>query len=77
MSSKNLHFKIYIISTILLDLLDETEGDTRFKNKLRFHINKTISELEKVTETLTTNEANQFVNKIWTSVEEQLKELDE
>jgi len=74
---KNLHLKIYIISTILLDLLDETEGDTRFKNKLRFHINKTIKELEKITETSTTNEANQLINKIWTSVEEQLKVLDE
>ena len=74
---KHLHFKIYIISTILLDLLDQTEGDTRFKNKLRFHINKTIKELEKITETYTTNEANQLVNKIWTSIEEQLKELDE
>ncbi len=74
---KHLHFKIYIISTILLDLLDQTEGDTGFKNKLRFHINKTIKELEKITETYTTNEANQLVNKIWTSIEEQLKELDE
>lgn len=74
---KHLHFKIYIISTMLLDLLDQTEGDTRFKNKLRFHINKTIKELEKITETYTTNEANQLVNKIWTSIEEQLKELDE
>jgi len=74
---KNLHFKIYIISTVLLDLLDETEGDTRFKNKLRFHINKTIKELEKITETYTTNQANQLVNEIWTSIEEQLKVLDE
>jgi hypothetical protein len=74
---KNLHFKIYIISTVLLDLLDETEGDTRFKNKLRFHINKTIKELEKITETSTTNQASQLVNEIWTSIEEQLKVLDE
>jgi len=74
---KNLHFKIYIISTVLLDLLDETEGDTRFKNKLRFHINKTIKELEKITETSTSNQASQLVNEIWTSIEEQLKVLDE
>ena len=73
---KNLHLKIYIVSTALLDLLDETEGDTRFKNKLRFHINKTIKELEKITGNYSNNETNELVNKVWTAVEEKLKELD-
>jgi hypothetical protein len=73
---KNLHLKIYIVSTALLDLLDETEGDTRFKNKLKFHINKTIKELEKITGNYSNNETNELVNKVWTAVEEKLKELD-
>ena len=73
---KHLHLKIYIISTVLLDLLDETQGDTRFKNKLKFHINKTIKELEKITENYSNNETNELVNKVWTAVEETLKELD-
>ena len=73
---KNLHLKIYIISTVLLDLLDETEGDTIFKNKLKFHINKTIKELEKITGNYSNDETNQLVNKVWTAVEDKLKELN-
>lgn len=73
---KHLHLKIYIISTVLLDLLDETQGDTRFKHKLKFHINKTIKELERITENYSNDETSELVTKVWTAVEEKLKVLD-
>jgi len=69
---KHIHLKIYIISTVLLDLLDETDGDTRFKHKLRYNINRTIEELEKITKHYSNDETNQLVCKIWNVVEKEL-----
>lgn len=45
---EHLELKIYVVSTMLLDLLDETAGNTQFKHKLKFNINRTIAELEKL-----------------------------
>jgi len=36
---RQLEVKLFVTSMLLQELLDETEGDTRFKHKLRFHIN--------------------------------------
>ena len=41
---KFVDFKIYTVATVLIDLLDQTEGNSAYKHKLKFHINKTIKE---------------------------------
>jgi|TARA_R110002012_G_scaffold316838_2_gene532377 hypothetical protein len=45
---RQLEVKLFVTSMLLQELLDETEGDTRFKHKLRFHINGLQKELDKV-----------------------------
>tara|TARA_B100002019_G_scaffold241027_1_gene216874 strand:+ start:774 stop:1040 length:267 start_codon:yes stop_codon:yes gene_type:complete len=43
-----LEVKLFVTSLLLQELLDQTEGDTRFKHKLRHHINGMQNELDKV-----------------------------
>ena len=45
---KNLEVKIFVTAVTLLELLDETEGDTKFKNKLRYHLNGVEKEINKI-----------------------------
>ena len=45
---RQLEVKLFDTSLLLQELLDETEGNTRFKHKLRFHINGMQKELDKV-----------------------------
>ena len=45
---RQLEVKLFVTSLLLQELLDETEGNTRFKHKLRFHINGMQKELDKV-----------------------------
>ena len=44
----DLEVKIFVVSMILQELLDETEGQTKFKNKTRYHINGLQKELDKL-----------------------------
>lgn len=43
---EHLDIKIFVTSMLLLELLDETEGESKFKHKLKFHINGTVKQLE-------------------------------
>lgn len=43
-----LEVKLFLTSGVLLELLDETEGQSRFKHKLRHHITGLQKELDKV-----------------------------
>ena len=43
-----LEVKLFVTSMLLQELLDETGSNTRFKHKLRFHINGLQKELDKV-----------------------------
>jgi hypothetical protein len=45
---KNLEVKIFVTAVTLLELLDETDGDTKFKNKLRYHLNGVEKEINKI-----------------------------
>tara|TARA_R110000737_G_C14607741_1_gene490401 strand:- start:689 stop:931 length:243 start_codon:yes stop_codon:yes gene_type:complete len=66
----NLELKIYVVATLLLDLLDETAGDTQFKHKLKFSINRTTEELEKLTNVNFDNdEVSLFVTNAWAALE--------
>ena len=71
--SENLEVKIYIVSTMLLDLLDESKGETFFKHRLKNNINKTITELEKITEeSMENNETSLFISNVWRDLENSL-----
>lgn len=43
-----LDLKIFVTSILLLELLDETVGQSKFKHKLRYHINGTTAQLEHI-----------------------------
>lgn len=45
---RQLEVKLFVTSMLLQELLDETQGETRFKHQLRFHINRLQSELDRV-----------------------------
>ena len=45
---ENLEVKIFALSNLLQEYLDETEGETKFKNKTRFHIRGLQDQLDKL-----------------------------
>ena len=45
---RQLEVKLFVTSMLLQELLDETQGETRFKHKLKFHISGLQNELDKV-----------------------------
>ena len=45
---RQLEVKLFITSMLLQELLDETQGETRFKHKLKHHINGLQQQLDKV-----------------------------
>ena len=45
---QQLEVKLFVTSMLLQELLDETQGETRFKHQLRFHINRLQKELDRV-----------------------------
>ena len=45
---RQLEVKLFVTSMLLQELLDETQGETRFKHKLKFHINGLQRELDKI-----------------------------
>ena len=45
---RQLEVKLFVTSMLLQELLDETQGETRFKHKVKFHINGLQQQLGKV-----------------------------
>jgi hypothetical protein len=45
---RQLEVKLFVTSMLLQELLDETQGNTRFKYKLKHHISGLQNELDKV-----------------------------
>lgn len=45
---RQLEVKLFVTSMLLQELLDETQGETRFKHKLKHHISGLQRELDKV-----------------------------
>ena len=44
----NLELKIYVVSSLLQELLDETDSDTRYKYRLKQTINRLQKELDQM-----------------------------
>ena len=76
---KNLEVKIFVAATLLLHLLDETDGNTKFKHKMRHHVNGTITGLEGLLEvSMDNNDVSLMITKSLISLEESInKELTE
>jgi len=47
-TTPQLEVKLFVTSMLLQELLDETQGNTRFKYKLKHHISGLQNELDKV-----------------------------
>lgn len=47
-TTPQLEIKLFVTSMLLQELLDETQGETRFKHKLKHHISGLQNELDKV-----------------------------
>ena len=45
---RQLEVKLFVTSMLLQELLDETQGETRFKHKLKHHISGMQQQLDKV-----------------------------
>ena len=45
---QQLEVKLFVTSLLLQELLDETQGETRFKHKLKHHISGMQQQLDKV-----------------------------
>ena len=45
---RQLEVKLFVTSMLLQELLDETQGETRFKHKMKHHINGLQYQLDKV-----------------------------
>jgi len=74
----NLEIKIFVTSMLLQELLDETEGDSRFKHKTRFHINGLQKELDKVlTEPIDTDELSLYLSRASQALEDTLNEIND
>ena len=59
---------------LLQELLDETEGDSRFKHKVKFHIKGLQKELDKVlSEPIDTDELSLYLTEASKALEDSLK----
>jgi hypothetical protein len=57
-----LEVKIFVVSMLLQELLDETKGNNRFKHQLKFHVGRVQTELDKLlTVTLEDDNLSMFI----------------
>ena len=70
---ENLEVKIFALSNLLQEYLDETEGVTKFKNKTRFHIRGLQEQLTKLnTVKIEQDEVSLLVSKAVNALEKSL-----
>lgn len=68
-----LEVKLFVTSMLLQELLDETDGNTKFKHKLKFHIRGMQCELDKVLSViLNDNELSLFITNAISALEESI-----
>jgi len=75
---RQLEVKLFVTSMLLQEYLDETQGETRFKHKLKHHINGLQKELDKVLGVTIDNTLSLFISDAMNSLEETItNRLDE
>ena len=71
---RQLEVKLFVTSMLLQELLDETQGETRFKHKLKFHINGLQRELDKVLSVnMQDDSLNIFINDAVAALEQSIE----
>ena len=73
---RQLEVKLFVTSMLLQELLDETQGETRFKHQLRFHINRLQNELDRVLSVNMQDESlSKFITQAVGSLEDTIDKL--
>jgi len=73
---RQLEVKLFVVSMLLQELLDETVGETRYKHQLRFHIKRVQTELDKIVSvTLEDEELSKFVTNAVGALEKSIDDL--
>ena len=67
---KQLEVKLFVTSMLLQEYLDETQGETRFKQKVKYHINGLQKELDKVLGVTVDNTLSLFISDAMNSLEQ-------
>lgn len=66
----NLEVKIFVVSLLLQELIDQTYGDTRFKHQLKFHLRETQKSLDQILSVkYDSNELSLFISKATEALE--------
>ena len=72
----NLEMKIFICSMMLQELLDETEGNSRYKHNLKYYIKSLQKELDiLLDEPIESDALGLCINKASTALENALKQV--
>lgn len=69
---RQLEVKLFVTACLLQELLDETQGETRFKHKMKFHINGLQKELDKVLGVTMDNTLSLFLADAGNALEESI-----
>lgn len=73
---KQLEIKIFVVSMLLQELLDETQNETWFKHNVKFHIKKTQAELDKLlTVNLSDENLSLFITDAMSALEKSIDDL--
>ena len=68
-----LEVKIFVVSMLLQELLDETEGNSKFIHRTRYHINSLQQQLDKIlSEPIESDELSLYLTKASKVLEESL-----
>lgn len=70
----SLEVKIYVVASLLQELLDETSYDTRFKHKLKYDINSIQRNLDKMLNVnIETDELSLYLSRASQALEDTLE----
>lgn len=73
---RQLEVKLFVTSLLLQELLDETQGETRFKHKLKHHITGLQQQLDKVLSVNMRDESlSAFINSAVGALEKSIDDL--
>lgn len=70
---KNLEVKLFVVATLLQELIDETDGKSKYKNNLKFHLRETQKALDKILSVpLDTNRLSLLLSEATQALEESI-----
>ena len=72
-NTKNLELKIFVTAMLLQELLDETQGEAKFKYRMRHHINGISKELDTLLSITIDDNTSILINKAISALENTIK----